>query len=87
MRDEIEKIVQINHLANEMLKEIVRCGHQLEGPALKGTVENLARSVIDLTNIQLGKESDMQTTLKGTLIKTRLAYNSLLIKKKEGLPL
>ncbi|MCA1029752.1 hypothetical protein LCL95_01745 [Bacillus timonensis] len=77
MMQEREKLIKINQLAADIVKEMVKDGIEYDAFILKNAVENLARSVVDLTDIQLGKDGDVPTALKGTVIKTRLALNSV----------
>jgi hypothetical protein len=81
--NEREKLLKIQHLSKEIVRELLRDGYQLDETNWKNTVENLSRSIIDLTNIQLGLDANEETTLKATLSKVRIAYNSITSQKEK----
>jgi hypothetical protein len=81
--NEREKLLKIQHWSKEIVRELLRDGYQLDETNWKNTVENLSRSIIDLTNIQLGLDANEETTLKATLSKVRIAYNSITSQKEK----
>jgi hypothetical protein len=81
--NEREKLLKIQHWSKEIVRELLRDGYQLDETNWKNTVENLSRSIIDLTNIQLGSDANEETTLKATLSKVRIAYNSITSQKEK----
>jgi hypothetical protein len=78
-----ENLLKIQHWSKEIVRELLRDGYQLDETNWKNAVENLSRSIIDLTNIQLGLDANEETTLKATLSKVRIAYNSITSQKEK----
>ncbi|RSK26258.1 hypothetical protein EJF36_04960 [Bacillus sp. HMF5848] len=77
MSEERDKMLRINRQAKEILQSMLRDGKEYDEYLLKNAVEQLARSVVDLSNIQLGLDSDPPTTLKATVVKLQIAQNSV----------
>lgn len=72
-----EKLLRVNAIASNLIREMLKDGRAYDETQLRSAVENLSRSLVTLTNIQLGVERDSQEALQATLSKVKIAYNSV----------
>ncbi|MDZ5470571.1 hypothetical protein SM124_02295 [Bacillus sp. 31A1R] len=77
MSPEIEKALRVKCIANDILELLMEDQTNFSEMDLRNIVELLARSVNDLTNIYTGLDEDHGTTLKATIAKMRIGYNTL----------
>jgi len=77
MVNDRENLVKINQLALSIVEKMLKDSERSRSIEDLQVIENLSRTIVDLTNIQLGKDGDPATTLKASLIRTRLSYNSV----------
>ncbi|WP_110111690.1 hypothetical protein [Bacillus sp. CGMCC 1.16541] len=83
---ERDQLVRVKELASEIIRLRLQDSAEFSELELKNNVELLARSVIDLVNIQLSEDADTSTSLKATVCKMKMAYNQMEnSKKKEAL--
>ncbi|MBM7704714.1 hypothetical protein [Metabacillus iocasae] len=83
---EREQLLRVRELANEIIRLRLQDSAEFSELELKNNVELLARSVIDLVNIQLLEDADSSTSLKATVCKMKMAYNQMeKVKKNEPL--
>lgn len=80
-----EKLLRVNDIASSLVREMLRDCTHFDEKQLKNAVENLSRSLVTLTNIQLGLEEDSNEALQATLSKVRIAYNSVSTKELKNL--
>lgn len=80
MSHDKEMLLKIHLLATEIIKQILRDKASYNEKQLLNAVENLSRSIIDLTSTQLDHKEDIETTLKATLSKVKISYHSVLAK-------
>jgi hypothetical protein len=86
MSESKEMLIKINILAADIIKQIVSDKATFQEQYVKNAVENLSRSVLDLTSIQLGNKNDIETTLQATLSKMKISYNLVLQAVEESCP-
>ncbi|MFE7061257.1 hypothetical protein ACFVAD_03755 [Sutcliffiella sp. NPDC057660] len=77
MKTKVESMEKMNVYANEMVRLLVKDGAGLQQDQLRKALENVLRAMVDMTNIQLGREKDAQATLQTTLTRMRIAHNCL----------
>jgi hypothetical protein len=78
MKTKVESLEKMNVYANEMVKLLVKDDLELQQDQLRKALENILRTILDITNIQLGREKDAQATLQTTLTRMRIAHNCLI---------
>lgn len=77
MKTKVESMEKMNMYAKEMVRLLVKDDAELQQDQLRKTLENVLRAMVDMTNIQLGREKDAQATLQTTLTRMRIAHNCL----------
>lgn len=77
MKTKVESMEKMNVYANEMVRLLLKDEAELAQDQLKKALENVLRAMVDMTNIQLGREKDAQATLQTTLTRMRIAHNCL----------
>jgi predicted metal-dependent phosphotriesterase family hydrolase len=77
MKTKVESMEKMNVYANEMVRLLVKDEAELQQDQLRKALENVLRTIVDMTNIQLGREKDAQATLQTTLTRMRIAHNCL----------
>jgi len=77
MANDREILLRINQLSLAIVEEMVKDGDKYSSVEDIKVIENLSRTIVDLTNIHLGKDADLSTTLKACLIRSRLSYNTV----------
>ncbi|MBD3843656.1 MAG: hypothetical protein IE909_17615 [Campylobacterales bacterium] len=78
MKTKVESMEKMNVYAKEMVRLLVKDDTELQQDQLRKALENVLRAMVDMTNIQLGREKDAQATLQTTLTRMRIAHNCLL---------
>ncbi|MGY3716501.1 hypothetical protein ACWE42_13360 [Sutcliffiella cohnii] len=73
----------IHEYADEMVKVIIMNKQNTDEELMRNALENMARTIRDLTNIELGRELNTESTLKCTLSKMKIAQNCLTKVKKD----
>ncbi|MCM3536815.1 hypothetical protein [Priestia endophytica] len=81
--EERVKLIRIRELAYEILHCRLQDQTAYCQQDLQEVVELLARVVVDLTNTQLREDADPPTSLKATVSKTRMAYNTMMVKQRD----
>ena len=82
MQNNFEMYEKLHEYADEMVKVIIMNKHNIDEELMRNALENMTRVIRDLTNIQLGREINTESTLKCTLSKMRIAQNCLTKVKK-----
>ncbi|MGM0836611.1 MAG: hypothetical protein ACQEV7_10660 [Bacillota bacterium] len=77
MKTKVESMEKMNVYANEMVRPLLKDEAELAQDQLRKALENVLRAMVDMTNIQLGREKDAQATLQTTLTRMRIAHNCL----------
>ncbi|MBM7621499.1 hypothetical protein JOC95_003388 [Bacillus tianshenii] len=77
MKTVSDSLEKMNMYANEMVRQLVKNEAQPQQEQLKKALENVLRAMVDMTNIQSGREKDSQATLQTTLTRMRIAHNCL----------
>ncbi|RLQ97084.1 hypothetical protein [Falsibacillus albus] len=77
MKREMEQAARVKSTVNELLQMLMKEQNDFNEKELQYAIELLARSVLDLANVYTDLDSDVETTLKATLIKLRVSYNVL----------
>jgi hypothetical protein len=77
MEDYQKEIKHIQEQAIKLLKILMKDRSEFDPDALKQTVEQLTRVIVDITTIQIDKNVDVRTTLQATRAKIKIAYNLL----------
>ncbi|AST91475.1 MULTISPECIES: hypothetical protein [Sutcliffiella] len=83
MQNNFEVYERIHEYADEMVKVIIMNKHNTDEELMRNALENMARTIRDLTNIELGRELNTESTLKCTLSKMKIAQNCLTKVKKD----
>ncbi|MDQ0243912.1 hypothetical protein J2S09_001457 [Bacillus fengqiuensis] len=75
--NEQEQLKRIRELAHNIIQSGLQDGARYDEWQLRNVIELLARSVIDITNLNLGADIDPPTSLKATVSKMKMAYNEM----------
>ncbi|WP_078409267.1 hypothetical protein [Priestia abyssalis] len=75
--NEQEQLKRIRELAHNIIQSGLQDGTHYDEWQLRNVTELLARSVVDLTNLNLGADIDPPTSLKATISKMKMAYNEM----------
>ncbi|CAG9620605.1 hypothetical protein [Sutcliffiella rhizosphaerae] len=82
MQEKQVELEKMNAYAIDLVQMIVKDSCSIKDDKLKIAFENVARAMIDMTNIHLKKEKGSQETLKTTLSKMKIAHNCIYVSNK-----
>jgi hypothetical protein len=77
MNYKTEQALRVKSIALDIIEEIVQDEKKFPNRDLKQSTELLARCICDLVNVYTNITEDHEVTLKGTVIKAKVSYNSL----------
>ncbi|QFT88559.1 hypothetical protein FIU87_07890 [Bacillus sp. THAF10] len=80
-----QAVEKMNLYANELVKMMVKDGGKMKEAELKIAFENVARAMIDMTNIHLNREKDVNEALKTSLSRMKIARNCVYATKNTPL--
>ncbi|MGM9987932.1 MAG: LemA domain protein [Bacillaceae bacterium] len=72
-----KELLRIRVLGDEILKDLLKEAYFDHEPKLRDSVENLARTVVALTDIALEKDNNPESTLRYVVSKMRQASNAI----------
>ncbi|MBM7586626.1 hypothetical protein JOC86_003178 [Bacillus pakistanensis] len=82
MKVEVEQAIRVKSIALDIVEEVMKDQSRFNEKDLKHATELLARCVCDMVNLYTGLSEDHETTLKGTVTKAKVSYNSIMTYKK-----
>jgi predicted RecB family endonuclease len=78
MKYETEQALRVKSLAMDVIEELMKDQPVHDQKDLKQVTELFARCICDLVNVYTNTSEDHEMTLRGTVIKARIGYNTLL---------
>lgn len=78
MKYETEQALRVKSLAMDVIEELMKDQPVHDQRDLKQVTELFARCICDLVNVYTNTSEDHEMTLRGTVIKARIGYNTLL---------
>ncbi|MBD1383288.1 hypothetical protein [Metabacillus arenae] len=80
---EKEKVQMIKELSESIIRLMLKDGYQKNQAGLASAVELLARCVYDMSVVYQKKDENLEESLKGTIAKMQIAYNSIELNDKK----
>ncbi|MBN8191665.1 hypothetical protein JI667_05815 [Bacillus sp. NTK074B] len=80
MKYETEQALRVKSLALDVMEELMK-DEERNVQELKQLSELFSRCICDLVNVYTNTSEDHETTLKGTVIKAKIGYNLVKIKR------
>ncbi len=77
MDKKTEQAIRVKSIALDIIEDLLKEDSEYDGKSLKQSSELLARCICDLVNVYTGVTEDVESTLKGTIIKAKVSHNSL----------
>ncbi|MDR0137036.1 hypothetical protein RFW18_04705 [Metabacillus idriensis] len=74
---EKEKVLKIKEFSDDIVRKVLHDEYSPDAHSLKNVVELLSRSVYDLSEMYLNDQCNHEETLKGTLAKMKIAFNTV----------
>jgi hypothetical protein len=78
MKYETEQALRVKSLAMDVIEELMKDQPVHDQKDLKQVTELFARCICDLVNVYTNTSEDHEMTLRGTVIKARIGYNTIL---------
>lgn len=75
MKYETEQALRVKSLAIDVMEELMKDERLYSVKELKQLSELFSRCICDLVNVYTNTSEDHEMTLKGTVIKAKIAYN------------
>ncbi|WP_064092351.1 hypothetical protein [Rossellomorea aquimaris] len=77
MKYEIEQALRVKSLALDVLEELMNDQNEYGTKELRSLSELFGRCICDLVNVYANISEDHEMTLKGTVMKAKVGYNTI----------